>query len=145
LNFTEERGFETGLGAGLAAAVLGGALSVALGVMLVFLGGDPSSFELLFSLQVAVIAFLIAAFVIGLAAIAVGLPLTWMFAQYGLENPWIYPLVGFVSGAALVVFVPLLIGGGSIFELLPLAWVGGLPGAICGAIWWLTYRRRASR
>ena len=148
MSFADERGVEPGLRVGLAAAVLGGALSVALGVMLVLLGGDAASFDLLLNLQIALIAFLSAVIVIGLAAIAIGLPVTWMLAHYRLESPWAYPIAGFLAGAALVAFVPVLIGdtrGGSVFEFVALAWIGGLPGGICGAIWWLSYRRRVSR
>ena len=148
MSFADERGVEPRLGVSLAVSVLGGALSVGLGVMLVFLGGNASSFDLLFSLEVSVIAFIFANVVIGFAAIVIGLPLTWALTRCGLESPWAYPLAGFLAGAAFVVFVPVLIGdtrGGSIFEFVALAWIGGLPGAICGTIWWLTYRRRASR
>lgn len=146
MSFTD--GAEPGMGVGLALAVVGGAVSVALGMMLVSLAEDASSFDLLFSLQISFFAFLFGVVVIGFAAVVIGLPLTWVLTRYRLESPWAYPVAGFLAGAALVLLVPVLTGdlrGSSAFEFLPLAWIGGLPGGICGAVWWLSYRRRVAR
>lgn len=140
MSFVDARGLEGRQGAPFALSVLGAALVTALGTFILLV----SDSEPLGALFAAFIAFLIAVFAIGLAAGIIGLPLTLLLARNGMERPWSYPRAGFVAGAALVTFTPVLTGdmrGDSVLEFLPFAWVGALPGGVCGTIWWLAYRR----
>ena len=125
-------------------AVGGSALATALTVLLLSAieGGadsDPAGLAGFFLLTL-----IVATVVIGAAAVLIGLPLTWLCARLRIERAWTYPLAGFAAGAALVVLTPVLTGGegsDSMLEFTPYAWVGALPGALCGAIWWWVHRR----
>lgn len=126
---------------GFLLAVAGPAFLVALGFVLSF-GFDLPDPALLAG--VFLTALFAAAAIIALAAVLIGLPLTWLLEQWRLETPWSYPLAGFLAGAALIVLGPALFGelrGDTPFEFLPYAWIGALPGALSGAIWWWAYRR----
>ena len=121
-------------------AVVGPALLTAVGTIVLtgFESGQSEDIASLF-----LMTFALAAAVIAIASIVIGLPLTWLLEQRGLERPWSYPLAGFIAGGAIIVLVPALLNEdrGGPFEFLPFAWVGALPGCFCGAIWWWTYRR----
>ena len=125
-------------------AVGGSALATALAVLLLsaiddWPGVDPALLAGFFLLTL-----IFATVVIAAAALLIGLPLTWLCARRRIERAWTYPLAGFLAGAALVVLTPVLIGtldAGEMLEFLPFAWVGALPGALCGAIWWRVHRR----
>lgn len=130
--------------AGFALAVLGPALPTAFAVAAGFGFDAADGADLAWVATLFLVAFFFAAVIIALAASLIGLPLTWLFEQWRLETPWIYPLAGFVAGAALIVLTPALVGelrGDAPFEFLPYAWIGALPGALSGAIWWWAYRR----
>ena len=91
--------------------------------------------------------FLIALVVIGVAAVGIGLPLTVLLAQRDWERAWTYPLAGFATGALLVLLAPLLLDiprAGGLLAWLPFTPVGALSGLVCGAIWWLAFRRHES-
>jgi hypothetical protein len=124
---------------GFALAVLAPALLVALAFVLSF-GFDDA--DLAWRANVFLLAFFVAAMIIALAALLIGLPLTWLLEQWRIETPWSYPLAGFIAGAAVIVVAPALFGEAP-FEFLPYAWIGALPGAVSGAIWWRAYRRHA--
>lgn len=90
------------------------------------------------------LAMIAAAVVIGAAALLIGLPLTWLCARLRIERDWTYPLAGLVAGGAIVLLLPVLTGGpggDATLAFLPYIWVGALPGALCGAIWWHVHRR----
>lgn len=126
-------------------AVAGSALLPALAIfVLSAFDTGPMRFDIGAVLAITLIAFVIAFAVIGLAALIIGLPLTWFLARNRLEQPWTYPLAGLIAGASLVIYFPVLSGdlrGESILEFLPWAPIGALPGCLCGTIWWWTYRR----
>jgi hypothetical protein len=101
--------------------------------------------DVLLEAQMFIVSFLVAAIVIGVAAALIGLPLTWLLARHGLERPIVYPAAGFLAGgaiaASLVRFgVPY---EAELTEFLPFALLGGLPGCLCGQVWWWFNRRHA--
>ena len=144
MGFVDKRGFE-GVGcAPFALAVFGTALFTALAALILTLLDDGAAVDLPMAVMIAGFTFAAAAVVIAFAAALIGLPLTWFLARNRLEAPWIYPLAGLSAGGLIIVFLPVLAGelrGGAAFEFLRLAWIGALPGGVCGTIWWLAYRR----
>jgi hypothetical protein len=89
-------------------------------------------------------ALIVSALVIALVAALVGLPLTWLLAGRRWEAPWTYPAVGSIVGAAVTVgFFRIGSTGASrpAEEWLQIAAFGAVPGLVCGASWWLLYRR----
>ncbi|HEU0098949.1 MAG TPA: hypothetical protein VFQ67_09265 [Allosphingosinicella sp.] len=84
-----------------------------------------------------------AALVVALAAALIGLPLTWLLQRSRSEAPWTYPAAGLVAGAAVMTgfFGIGADGGRPAGEWLLIASVGAVPGLVCGAAWWLRYRR----
>ena len=131
-----------GSGRAFLLAVLGAALFTAFVIFVLILYESPRFIGA--AALIGLYAFVIAAIVIGIAAAIIGLPLTWLAARAGLEGVWTYVLAGFASGGAVVTLVPSLTGdlrGDSVFEFLPYSGIGALPGAVCGALWWLLCRR----
>jgi hypothetical protein len=126
-------------------AVAGAAAFTALGVVLVAIGSEGLSTDLAALPMIFLFAFLVAVVIIGLSALLIGLPLTWLLARHRLERPWTYPFAGLAAGAGLVTLAPSLLSGDlrikAFLEFLPYAPVGALPGCLCGAIWWRIYRR----
>ena len=89
-------------------------------------------------------ALIVSVLVISMAAAFIGLPLTGLLARRGWESPWAYPASGLVLGGALTVG---FFGSGwageprRADEWLQIASLGAVPGLVCGASWWLLYRR----
>lgn len=133
--------FLEAVGAGaLTAAVM---LSVALWLDRTDIASPPLSIILLF-------VPIVAALVTAMAAALIGLPLTWLLARGGRETAWAYPAAGLVAGAAVTIaFFGMGVGGAGrpAAEWLLIASFGAAPGFVCGALWWLRYRRhvRAGR
>ena len=101
--------------------------------------------------RTAAAAFTVALFgailIIGLAAAAIGLPLTHILESNRWERPWSYPLAGFVFGGAIAYIFAEAIGEPVTLapnELVVLL-IGALPGALCGGLWWWFERRHAQR
>ena len=130
----------------LTAALLAATLGSVIYTFLALLGGDGSLAAGLIPYFFAVL--LVALVICLLAGVLVAVPISWLVIRLGLESWWIYPLLGFVAGFVVILFV---IGGAPPFEyltiedylLLPL--VGGLPGAVAGAIWWRQVRGSAAK
>ena len=89
------------------------------------------------------IAFIVALLVITVSAIVIGLPLTRLLESNGWEEPWSYPLAGFVFGAAIffVLLEALDLPGPWTPDGAPTLLIGALPGCLCGALWWWFERR----
>ena len=135
---------EVGDAGAFALAVGGSALATALAVLLLSAIDDGTNSDPALLAGFFLLSLIIATAVIGLAALLIGLPLTWLCARRRIEHAWTYPLAGFVAGGAIIVLTPVLTGGldgDSLLEFLPFAWIGALPGALCGAIWWHVHRR----
>ena len=91
---------------------------------------------------------LVAMPIIAAAGLVVGLPVTWILSRNGLEQSWTYPLLGFLSGAMIVLVLIRLLGAQEqreFIEALPITLLGAVPGAIYGALWWFLHRRHAAR
>ena len=89
-------------------------------------------------------ALIITALVIALAAALIGLPLTWLLARRRREAAWTYPAAGLFAGAALTAGFFRISSAGAARppdEWLQIASIGAVPGFVCGAFWWLLYRR----
>jgi hypothetical protein len=91
------------------------------------------------------LAWALAAFVITVVCVFIGLPLTWFLYSRGLEKAWTYPLAGALIGTPLL---PLLfLQSGDWGSKLPFGLIaftaasGAIPGAVAGAIWWHFGRR----
>ena len=140
-----ERSPREDAGLGFLYSVLGSAGFATIGTVAVFL--LPES-DLASMANYLLLGFLLATVVIGVAAAAMGLPLTWLLARLGWERAWTYPLAGLVAGSVLVLLFPLLPNAsrtGHPLEYALFLPVGALPGFVCGALWWLTYRRHQQR
>jgi hypothetical protein len=87
---------------------------------------------------------IVAGLVIAVSAGFIGLPLTWLLARSGRERPWTYPVAGLIAGAGLLVGY-FQIGMAGVWrpvgELLLIVALGGIPGSVCGLVWWRRYRR----
>lgn len=84
------------------------------------------------------------ALVIALVAALVGLPLTWLLARRRWEAPWTYPAAGSIVGGAVTVGYFSIGSAGQprpAEEWLQIVSFGAVPGLVCGALWWLQYRR----
>jgi hypothetical protein len=82
-------------------------------------------------------ALFVAAVLVAVAMLLVGLPVTWLFARQGWERRWTYAGVGFVAGSAAA-------AGwlhGERGDVAAMVLAGGLPGALCGTLWWRFARR----
>ena len=93
---------------------------------------------------VFILTAILALIVTAVAAAVLGLPLTWLLAGLGWETPWTYPSAGLVAGAALLTAFDPFAGDYSwlaVDEAALTAALGGLPGFVCGLIWWRLYRR----
>lgn len=143
MSFTDPAGTKR-LGAvqALLLSIAGSAAFTAVSTVVIVIAGTGIA-DVVLSLLTLVVSFVTASIVIGVSAVVVGLPLTWVLSQSRLEQPWIYPLCGFVTGALLIGAYGLAressVGLSS--AALPFTLLGALPGSICGAIWWLAYRR----
>jgi hypothetical protein len=87
---------------------------------------------------------IVSALVIALVAALIGLPLTWLLARRRWEAPWTYPTAGLIVGAAVTVgYFSIGSTGQSrpAEEWLQIVSFGAGPGLVCGALWWLLYRR----
>lgn len=139
-----------GAARGFVLAVLGSALAVALAATVLAIlpvsGGEDDAADLTFAPLVFLFTLVTATVIIAAAAIILGLPLTWVLASNGIEEPWSYPLAGFLAGGGPIWLLPLLTDPDSGYLMTyPAALTGGGAGALCGGIWWLTYRRHAVR
>ena len=141
-----------GGGGAFVLAVAGAAAAAAAMVTLAFWFDGPFypvqlPLLLLFSLLLATIA-------IAPAAALIGLPLTWLLARTRSETPWAYPAAGLVAGAALMIgFLQISLSSAGMearwsapapSDLLLQAAFGGVPGSVCGALWWRLHRRDAA-
>jgi membrane associated rhomboid family serine protease len=141
LSFSDLRWTPTEDGSlGFLYAVLGSALFATIATVAIFLP-EPDVF---LSANFLLLGFLSAIVVIGITALAIGLPLTVLMAWLEWERAWTYPFAGFVTGALVILLTALLPGAsrsGSLLEFASFAPVGALSGFVCGGIWWLVYRR----
>jgi predicted cation transporter len=128
---------------GFAIAVLGTALALtfALVAYLLLVENDDRHLNAVF--EISLVAFAAASVGIGLACLFVGVPLTWILAVNRLENAWIYPLSGVLGGIGVaIVYATLLLPDPQALQTLPINALGlGLPGAMCGWLWWQFARR----
>ena len=87
---------------------------------------------------------IVAALVVAISAALIGLPLTWLLARSRKETRWTYPGAGLAVGAFLLVGF-FRTGPAAAWrpagEWLLIASLGGMPGLVCGFIWWRRYRR----
>lgn len=148
MSFLDNRGSDAGAQlAGFAIAVFGSAALSSAGLILLFaaIGGQPP--DPLEAIAAFGGLFLGFSLTIALAMIVIGLPLTLLFTRAGLESPTIYPLSGFFAGGALTVLAYLwLLGGAHAPPPDPLVvLIGGVPGGLCGWLWWQFHRARLCR
>jgi hypothetical protein len=74
------------------------------------------------------------------AMLLVCIPLTLILSALGVERSSIYSVFGFLTGCAVALLFsdrPLHLS-----DWINVATIGGLPGAIAGQTWWVSYRRR---
>jgi hypothetical protein len=137
LSFSDTDTFGGGAG-GCLKSVLLSALGTATGTAILF---ADSQFG--YAMIAFVVSFLVAMPVIGLSALALGLPLTRLLESSGWERPWSYPLAGFILGGVIIFIGAEAVG-------MPIRWseqstpallTGALPGLLCGALWWWFERR----
>jgi len=126
-------------------AVLVPAALTALGAALIFLF-ESSASESGYAGLVLLVGFLVAAVVIFLAAVLIGLPLTAFLAGRRAEAPWIYQVAGALVGGLIMLIGLRLLGtngpGPDEGRVMLLAF-GVAPGFLSGEIWWRFNRKHA--
>ncbi|HET9638346.1 MAG TPA: hypothetical protein VFP12_03990 [Allosphingosinicella sp.] len=124
---------------------VGGAALTAAAMLSAFAWLDEMDIALVVAPFLFGVALIGAMLVIAPAAALIGLPLTWLLARTRSEQPWTYPAAGLVAGGLILIGLYRLDNPvdwrPAPETLVPVASFGAVPGFVCGALWWLLYRR----